>query len=88
MSMASEEMDRLIAHLKPLGLAHAARNLDEHLQQAAALKLSGLSLLAPIVISRWGGPRQSCPAASQVARRAPLRLAWNESFVASLAPKA
>jgi DNA replication protein DnaC len=46
--MASEEMDRLIAHLKRLGLAHAARNLDEHLQQAAALKLSGLALLARI----------------------------------------
>jgi DNA replication protein DnaC len=46
--MASEEMDRLIAHLKRLGLAHAARNLDEHLQQAAALKLSGLALLAHI----------------------------------------
>jgi len=47
--MASEEMDRVIAHLKRLGLAHAARNLDEHLQQAAALKLSGLALLARIV---------------------------------------
>ena len=46
--MASEEMDRLIAHLKRLGLAHAARNLDEHLQQAAQLKLSGLALLARI----------------------------------------
>jgi len=39
----------VIAHLKRLGLAHAARNLDEHLQQAAALKLSGLALLARIV---------------------------------------
>jgi DNA replication protein DnaC len=46
--MASEEMDRLIAHLKRLGLAHAARNLDEHLQQAAHLKLSGLGLIARI----------------------------------------
>jgi len=41
-------MDRLIAHLKRLGLTHAARNLDEHLQQAAQLKLSGLALLARI----------------------------------------
>lgn len=46
--MASEEMDRLIDHLKRLGLAHAARNLDDHLQQAAQLKLSGLGLLARI----------------------------------------
>jgi len=46
--MASEEMDRIIAHLKRLGLAHAAQNLDEHLQQAAQLKLSGLGLIARI----------------------------------------
>ena len=46
--MASEEMDRIIAHLKRLGLAHAAQSLDEHLQQAAQLKLSGLGLIARI----------------------------------------
>jgi DNA replication protein DnaC len=46
--MASEEMDRIIAHLKRLGLAHAAQNLDEHLQQAAQLKLSRLGLIARI----------------------------------------
>jgi DNA replication protein DnaC len=47
--MASEDMDRLIAHLKRLGLRHAAQRLDEHLQQAAQLKLSHLALLARIV---------------------------------------
>jgi len=46
--MASEEMDRIVAHLKRLGLPHAAQNLDEHLQQAAQLKLSGLGLIARI----------------------------------------
>ena len=46
--MASEEMDRLLAHLKRLHLAHAAQRLDEHLQQAAQLKLSHLAFLARI----------------------------------------
>ena len=46
--MASEEMDRLLEHLKRLHLAHAAQRLDEHLQQAAQLKLSHLAFLARI----------------------------------------
>jgi len=46
--MASEEMDRLLVHLKRLHLAHTAQNLDEHLQQAAQLKLSHLAFLARI----------------------------------------
>jgi DNA replication protein DnaC len=47
--MASEEMDRLIAHLKRLKLSHAAQSIAEHLQQAAQLKLSGLALLARVM---------------------------------------
>jgi DNA replication protein DnaC len=46
--MASEERDRLIANLRRLSLRHAAANLDEHLRQAAQLKLGHLALLARI----------------------------------------
>lgn len=46
--MASEEHDRLIGHLKRLGLRHAAQNLDDHLKQAGSLKLGHLALLARV----------------------------------------
>lgn len=46
--MASDERERLIEHLKRLHLRHAAQNLDEHLRQAAQLKLGHLGLLARI----------------------------------------
>jgi DNA replication protein DnaC len=46
--MASEERDRLIQNLRRLALRHAAQNLDEHLRQAAQLKLGHLALLARI----------------------------------------
>jgi DNA replication protein DnaC len=46
--MASEERDRLIQNLRRLSLRHAAANLDEHLRQAAQLKLGHLALLARI----------------------------------------
>ncbi len=48
MTMASEELDRLLEHLKRLHLRHAAHNLDEHLRQAARLKLGHVALLAHI----------------------------------------
>ena len=47
--MASEELDNLVAHLKRLSLAHAANNLDEHLRQAAQLKLGHLAFLARVM---------------------------------------
>jgi DNA replication protein DnaC len=47
--MASEERDRLIQNLRRLALRHAAQNLDEHLKQAAALKLGHVAFLARIV---------------------------------------
>lgn len=47
--MASEERDRLLDNLRRLALRHAAQNLDEHLRQAATLKLGHLALLARIV---------------------------------------
>lgn len=47
--MASEELDRLIANLRRLHLAHAANNLEEHLRQAAQLKLGHLALLARVM---------------------------------------
>jgi len=47
--MASEERDRLIQHLKRLHLAHAANHLDEHLRQAAHLKLGHLAFLAHVM---------------------------------------
>ncbi len=46
--MASEEHDRLIAHLRRLSLRHAAQNLEEHLRQAAQLKLAHLAFLARV----------------------------------------
>jgi DNA replication protein DnaC len=46
--MASEERDRLIENLRRLLLRHAAQNLDEHLRQAAHLKLGHLAFLARI----------------------------------------
>jgi DNA replication protein DnaC len=46
--MASEEMDRLYEHLRRIGLRHAAQNLDEHIRQAAALKLGHLAFIARI----------------------------------------
>jgi len=47
--MASEEMDRLLDNLRRLALRHAAQNLDEHLRQAASLKLGHVAFLARIV---------------------------------------
>lgn len=47
--MASEELDRLIANLRRLHLAHAANNLEQHLRQAAQLKLGHLSFLARVM---------------------------------------
>ena len=49
--MATEERDRLIENLRRLALRHAAQNLDEHLQQAASLKLGHIGFLARIVES-------------------------------------
>jgi DNA replication protein DnaC len=47
--MASEELDRLVGNLRRLNLAHAANNLEEHLRQAAQLKLGHLALLARVM---------------------------------------
>jgi DNA replication protein DnaC len=47
--MASEERDRLLQNLRRLALRHAAQNLDEHLNQAASLKLGHLAFLARVV---------------------------------------
>lgn len=47
--MASEELDRLVQNLKRLSLAHAANNLEEHLRQAAQLKLGHLALLGRVM---------------------------------------
>jgi DNA replication protein DnaC len=47
--MASEERDRLLENLRRLTLRHAAQNIDEHLKQAASLKLGHLAFLARIV---------------------------------------
>lgn len=47
--MASDELDRLIAGLTRLHLRHAAHNLDEHLRDAARLKLGHVALLARVV---------------------------------------
>jgi DNA replication protein DnaC len=46
--MASEERDRLLENLRRLALRHAAQNLDEHLRQAATLKVGHLAFLARI----------------------------------------
>jgi DNA replication protein DnaC len=47
--MASEERDRLLQNLRRLSLRHAAQNLDEHLKQAASLKLGHLAFFARVV---------------------------------------
>jgi DNA replication protein DnaC len=47
--MASEELDGLIANLKRLSLAHAANNLEDHLRQAAQLKLGHLAFIARVM---------------------------------------
>lgn len=47
--MASDELDRLVHNLRRLHLAHAANNLDDHLRQAAQLKLGHLGLLARVM---------------------------------------
>jgi len=47
--MASEERDRLLQNLRRLSLPHAAQNIDEHLKQAASLKLGHIAFLARIV---------------------------------------
>lgn len=47
--MATEEHDKLVENLKRLHLRHAAHNLDEHLRQAAQLKLGHLALLARVI---------------------------------------
>jgi DNA replication protein DnaC len=47
--MASEELDRLVANLRRLSLAHAANNLEEHLRQAAQLKLGHLAFLGRVM---------------------------------------
>jgi DNA replication protein DnaC len=47
--MASEELDRLIANLKRLHLAHAANNLEDHLRQAGQLKLGHLAFIARVM---------------------------------------
>ena len=47
--MASEELDRLVENLRQLRLAHAANNLEDHLQQAAQLKLGHLAFLARVM---------------------------------------
>jgi DNA replication protein DnaC len=47
--MASEELDRLIANLRRLHLAHAANNLEEHLRQATQLKLGNLAFLGRVM---------------------------------------
>jgi DNA replication protein DnaC len=47
--MASDEMDRLIEHLKRLHLRNIASGLDEHLQQASQLKLTHFAFLSRVV---------------------------------------
>ena len=47
--MASEELDRLSQNLRRLNLAHAANNLDEHLRQAAQLRLGHLAFLSRVM---------------------------------------
>jgi DNA replication protein DnaC len=46
--MASDELDQLLALLKRLHLRNVAQGLDEHLRQAAQLKLSHQAFLARI----------------------------------------
>jgi DNA replication protein DnaC len=47
--MGSEEYDRLLENLRRLHLRHAAANLDDHLRQAAQLKLGHLALLGRVM---------------------------------------
>jgi len=47
--MASEELDRLMANLRRLHLAHAGKNLDQHLRRAQKLKLGHLAFLARVI---------------------------------------
>jgi DNA replication protein DnaC len=47
--MATEEMDRLVAHLKRLHLRHGANNLEDHLRQATQLNLSHFDFLSRLV---------------------------------------
>jgi DNA replication protein DnaC len=47
--MASEELDRLVTNLRRLSLPHAANNLEEHLRQAAQLKLGHLAFVARVM---------------------------------------
>jgi DNA replication protein DnaC len=46
MTMASDERDRLLDNLRRLHLRHAAAHLDDHLQQAAQLKLGHVGVIA------------------------------------------
>jgi DNA replication protein DnaC len=47
--MASDDRDRLVDNLRRLHLPHAAAHLEDHLQNAARLKLGHLGFLARIV---------------------------------------
>ena len=47
--MATEERDRLLEYLRRLSLRHATQNLDQHLEQAAALKLGPEPFLLRLV---------------------------------------
>lgn len=47
--MGSDERDLLLQNLRRLHLSHAARGLDDHLRQAAQLKLGRLSFFARVM---------------------------------------
>lgn len=47
--MASDERDLLLQNLRRLHLSHAARDLDDHLRQAAQLKLGHLGFIARVM---------------------------------------
>jgi DNA replication protein DnaC len=47
--MASDERDLLLQNLRRLHLSHAAKDLDDHLRQAAQLKLGHLGFLARVM---------------------------------------
>jgi DNA replication protein DnaC len=47
--MGSDERDLLLANLRRLHLSHAAHDLDDHLRQAAQLKLGHLGFFARII---------------------------------------
>jgi len=57
--MASEERDRLLEHLRRLSLRHAAQHLDEHLNQAASLKLGHLGFIARVAEAEVLARRQT-----------------------------